>query len=231
MYRKSALAVWAIVSLLALVCSRRIPLQGTRQELEKAFKAKYGANTMIVWNNATNCVSRLDGKFATHHVVTDTLAAIRVVMGFLKENRGLLGTGGTDLRLRRVWTMGVGEYGVDFDEYFEGIRVEHAETRVELQRDGTVIGVGSRYVPDINVSVVPAITLIDAVSAAARSFAAEPYVPRGSAPSVGLVIYPIRSESPVACHLAWCVDYGSYTYFIDAVDGSQIERRQNFISD
>jgi Zn-dependent metalloprotease len=228
MRRKSALAMCAVVLAFAFAFSQGITDRARRKELEKAFKAKYGAIYTIDWSNATNCVSLLEGRFATGDSASDSVAAVRVALDFLNENREMLGIEVADLCFTSAY---YGEfrsfYRVRFAEYHEGVRVEDAKTLVDIQLDGSVLTVATGYVPDITVPVVPSIGGDVAVSIAAKLYEL-PFGP-DDPPRLELVIYPLKKDSTMVCHLAWRVRYIESTYYIDAVDGSQVARTGNLV--
>jgi Zn-dependent metalloprotease len=141
---------------------------------------------------------------------------------FLQEQAGLLGVDANNLQLEKE-TKGAGHRHVLYRQTHKGVPVEFARVKVHLDENGSVIGANSSYEPDLNLSMVPAISAADAVRAAESDS-------HGAADgSASLVVLPV--ESTGRSHLAWKVKIkapqAAWRYYVDARTGQILFRYNN----
>ncbi|MBI2787481.1 MAG: PepSY domain-containing protein [Elusimicrobia bacterium] len=158
-----------------------------------------------------------DGRTAPRSGPPETIAR-----QFLRDQAGLLGVNPDDLVMEKE-SKGDGHRHVLYRQTHRGIPVEFARVKVHLDEDGSVIGANSRYEPDLNLSLTPAISAAEAVRAA------ETDAPGTADGAASLVILPV--ETTGRSHLAWKVKVtapqAAWRYYVDARTGQILFRYNN----
>jgi hypothetical protein len=197
--------------------------------LWKEFKARYGQEWQVRWNEYTGAPEKIYGGYYQLAVgnITSKEKALEIAWKFISDNKDFLKVNPADLRLLEVQEPGL-YWGVTYKQYYKGIPVREGG-RVELSftKKGELLTAGSTFHPDINVPTTPEVSKGKAIEIAKRRMATEsPWVE-----DVSLEVLPYRSNDTITYHLAWEVElfneapFLRRVYFIDAIDGGIIKER------
>jgi subtilase family serine protease len=200
--------------------------------LWKEFKARYGQEWQVRWNEYTGAPEKIYGGYYQLAVgnITSKEKALEIAWKFISDNKDFLKVNPADLRLLEVQEPGL-YWGVTYKQYYKGIPVREGG-RVELSftKKGELLTAGSTFHPDINVPTTPEVSKGKAIEIAKRRMATEsPWVE-----DVSLEVLPYRSNDTITYHLAWEVElfneapFLRRVYFIDAIDGGIIKERDTF---
>jgi len=200
------------------------------QILGKQLEAKTESKWHISFDRARMCAQSLNGEYETGIQVKDKETAESLSRNFLQEYHELLRVEGEDFQTVNVnFNPVFGRFKIDFQQYYENVRVETGRTRVFIRENGSIYSVRNGFHPGIEISTTPAIGEENAV-VIARELMTEP---SGSdePPEVELVIFPVTGDSSVSYFLCWKIRFDEYTFFIDAHDGRQIDKWSNYTYD
>lgn len=158
----------------------------TRQAAWDAFEEQEGPTWRVRWHERTGLPRSLVGGL-THPYTGGPEAAART---FLTDYRTLFGmkTDLADLKHVQTRVNRVGVRHVTFQQYYEGLRVEGAQYKVHLRKDGRVDMANGFYYPSIAVSTTSTVTEAQAIRIAEADLDA-PGAPDFQVTSE-LVIYP-----------------------------------------
>src|SRR5690554_6297572 len=134
-----------------------------KQAQWEQFKAKEGENWNIRWKGKTG-VPRVISNGLTK---TYSGSAESIARQFLSEYRHLFSLKNELVDLKHAKTQtNRGVRHVAFKQYYKGLPVEGGEYKVHIREDGRVDMANGHYFPDIQISIEPAISQVQAISAA-----------------------------------------------------------------
>jgi len=198
--------------------------QGMGEEWE-GFEERYGdAFTSVQWDRTCNCVRRIYGYYDTGRSELKSEAdAKALARDFLSENAGLFKIDMTQLRFKRV-----DDWMVDYDQYYNSIPVYDGKVRVRMNSKGVLKAVKNNFHPGINISTRPKMGKIKALWILKR-ISNERFIEIASdMPLIikytELYIVPKTEDGIVNYHLTWQVPTRNAIYFIDAEDGSLVNK-------
>lgn len=188
--------------------TRKEPSSADRASFHK-FVSRQGKQWKIRYNPRTALPETLTGG----RTVRYPGAPEQAVSSFMRENRELLKVDPAMLRLANTKEF-MGITHIQYQQYYNGIPVEFSYARAHITASGEITGYQAKFQPDIDISIIPAITAEQARQAASADLGRQ-----FKLVGTELVIFP--DESDGGLKLAWKVQgrsAGHWIYYIDASD-------------
>ncbi|MHB2026480.1 MAG: FlgD immunoglobulin-like domain containing protein [Elusimicrobiota bacterium] len=218
---------------LAIMPSQKSSNDVQRFGLEQLFpvvkSASYGAlQAFTAFNGTRNWQwrARFDARTGAMSALIDGRSTpdfgspSRIALSFLARRQSLLGIDPSALILEKQIAAS-GTTHLLFSQIYQGIPVEFAHVKVDVDQTGAVIAVHSRYEPALNLSVVPRIQELQAAQTAVADAGAQ-----ARAGSSELVVWPNRQAA--GDNLAWRISVRTpaalWRYYIDADTGGVLFR-------
>ncbi len=197
-------------------------LAGTKVEWD----AKTGAPSSIRVNDHSAAISNARGMVpgGARDFGTDAFAVMDSLAGVYR-----LGDAAEELSVLKTETDNLGYRHVRMNQLCQGLRVVGAQLIVHFDKDGNAYQVNGRYIPGVAPEIETGIDAESAVAAAQLDLANMGKPAGRLTGSVELVIYA-RDVSPVLayefmlCHDGAAAGPGNWRYWINARDGSVINR-------
>lgn len=205
-YRLIIRGVFALSLVLATVVFAQpaeVALQG--------FREKYGENIQVTLNPTTRLPERIGGLnvFLPGLEARVTIGKDDVVgslLSFIHENRQFFAIDTGNLKLARADKIGERWY-VIFGQQYEDLSVYHVKVGAVVTDSGKIISFSSNYIPGIEVSLIPEVTITSAGKIARTAYTREnprTTLPRDWEPKdEELIIYPQVDSMGYDLHLAW----------------------------
>jgi Zn-dependent metalloprotease len=204
-------------------------------------QAATGGNVEVTALPATgtaNYVRALDGNVIPVNSAGSDPAAMSAA--FFAEYGGVFGirNPGTELSLLQVDTDAFGLVTTRYQQVYQGIPVYGAVLFVHFNRAGQIMSANGRFVPDLNLSPVPALAGEAAGNAAVRAVAKGAAAADLSASAPALVIYHpgMVQNQPAVARLAYYVVVGNgfdvrQFVFVDAQNGFVLDQFEGIYND
>jgi len=196
-----------------------------------ALESNYGGNWHVyTWNAQTGTPSALYGSGVNvASALRDDMDAERVARDVIAANPQVFRADNANLRFLSAPT-GLGKRAVHFQQTYEGLDVVQGRVHLTFTEAGRLFVMGSDYYPGIDVSPVPALSLLDAQDIAAGDLpfndATDTIEEDGQ-----LLVLPVQiNESRVEYHLVWQVrirtesPLGRWMNYVDAHTGEILGR-------
>lgn len=215
--------------LLAVTITNTVHSDPSPQDALARLQAATGGNVEVTTLPATgtaNYVRALDG--ATIPVKSASSDPAAMSAAFFAEYGGVFGIRNpeTELSPLQVDTDSFGLTTTRYQQVYQGIPVYGAMLFVHFNRAGQIMSANGRFVPDLNLTLTPALTAGDAGSAAIRAVAKGPAAADLSAGAPALVIYHpgMVQNQPAVARLAYHTTVGNgfdvrQFVFVDAQNG------------
>ena len=201
-------------------------LAQTDNQMERLYEmSEKDSAIKIRWDKKTGSPARLQGTL-TQSLEGD---AKQIAMEFFKINKELYGIQAADeeLEVTNVKKDDRGWEHVTIQQVFKKLPVEGKEIKVHINKNREVQVVNGLYLPNVDVSITPAINEQEAVSAAKKAINPKSDSPNG--PKTTLMVYNFDNKN----YLVWKVQVyfedplGDFIYYIDAQTGNVIDSYNN----
>ena len=211
------------------VLSQDYPITTENEKAWQTFSTNEGGNWKIHWSNVTG-LPRMLYNSKTKPYLGDAETVART---FLAENKALFSmkNGLSDLELVKNTENRHGLRRVTFQQRFDGVKVEGAKYKIQMDKKGSVLMANGLYYPDINVSAIPTITKVQSITKAKTDL--DLVNPVNENVETELVILPMEKG---VFELVWKVTVFAekpltdWLLYIDAQTGVIVEKR-NRIAD
>ncbi|HEX6383736.1 MAG TPA: M4 family metallopeptidase, partial [Anaerolineae bacterium] len=204
-------------------------------------KAATGGNVEVTTLPATgiaNYVRALNGNVIPVNSASSDPAALSAA--FFNEYGGVFGVRNpaAELSLLQVSTDAFGLTTTRYEQVYQGVPVFGAMLFVHFNHAGQIVSVNGRFVPDLNLSLIPALTREAAVSTAIRALAKGTAAANLSASTPTLVVYHpgLLQNQPAVARLAYYTEVGNeldvrQIVFVDAHSGFVLDQFEGIHND
>jgi len=196
----------------------------SQQKVWFDFKARYGGDWRVRWNELTGTPHRITGK----GILLPGAESLReenieqIARSFISENVNLFQVSSENLKLlqgEKHWKL----WYVTFQQYYRNLLVYGGRVDFRFTEDGRLTVFGSDVYPKIDLEVKPTFSEEEALRIVKGATGFNPQT--DEVLESKLFIYPREEEGKLKYHLAWQVEVkikepmADWVYFLDAHNG------------